>query len=274
MDQIPGQHTGTIWHRSDLQTHTPRDHQWVGDIIADDDIDGLAAKRLAWADRLVTHCLHAEPPITVIAITDHHDYCIAECVRESARDTALIVFVGVEITCSDNAQCLVIFDPNAEADIIRKLLSSLPGVPPHKDSEPPGPVVPHAKLTVKELAELIEKNEHIRPLCLLLPHFGDGGAHKSLNVAKNGPRFAELDTDGVYIEKPYTDLDPATLEKLKGNIPEWGRRRRGVIATGDNKRDSFERVGAHECWLKLGEPTIEALRQALLADEARIVDFH
>lgn len=270
MNHTLGHHTGTIWHRSDLQMHTPRDRQWVGDEVADDDAGSLSEKRRAWAERLVRHCLDAEPPVTAIAITDHHDYCIAEHVREAAKDTALTVFVGLEITCSDNAQCLVIFDPKADASIVRKLLNSLPGVPPHKDSEARGPIVTHANLTTMELAELIDKDEHVRPWCPLLPHFGDGAAHKSLNVAKTGARFAALSVEGVYIEKPHSELEPATLDKVKGAIPEWGRRRRGIIATGDNRNDNFARVGVHPCWLKLGESTLEALRQALLADEARI----
>lgn len=29
-------------------------------------------------------------------------------------------------------------------------------------------------------------------------------------------------------------------------------------------------MGVHDCWARLGEPTVEALRQAFLADEARI----
>jgi chromosome segregation protein len=33
---------------------------------------------------------------------------------------------------------------------------------------------------------------------------------------------------------------------------------------------TWDRLATHECWIKLGDETIEALRQALLADEARI----
>nr|WP_165504486.1 AAA family ATPase [Rhizobium laguerreae] len=242
----------------------------MGDIIEDHDPDALQAKRKAWAERLVSHCLEAEPPITAIAVTDHHDHCIGKYVRDAARGSNLVVFVGIEVTCSDNAQCLAIFDPGTDVGVINKFQNSLPGVPPHNDSLPRGPVVQHCNLTVLELAELIEKDEHIKPLCLLLPHFGDGAAHKTLNTPKAGPRFAALSTDGVYIEKPFSSLEPSTLDKVRGNIPEWGKRRRGLIATGDNRHDSFERIGLHDCWIKLGEPTIEALRQALLADEARI----
>jgi chromosome segregation protein len=52
--------------------------------------------------------------------------------------------------------------------------------------------------------------------------------------------------------------------------PEWGTRRRAFIITGDSRSDTWDLLGVRGCWLKLGEPTIEAVRQALLADEARI----
>lgn len=71
--------------------------------------------------------------------------------------------------------------------------------------------------------------------------------------------------------KSRTELNDITKRKILGEEPEWGRRRRAVVATGDNRSDSWERLGAHDCWIKLGENSIEALRQALLADEARIV---
>ena len=79
-----------------------------------------------------------------------------------------------------------------------------------------------------------------------------------------------LECDGVYIEKHYTSVDFATLDKAYGKVAMWGGRRRAFIATGDNRNSAWERLGTHECWIKLGENTIEAIRQALLADEARV----
>ncbi len=47
-------------------------------------------------------------------------------------------------------------------------------------------------------------------------------------------------------------------------------RRRGIVTTGDNRKASYEDLGVNPCWMRLGESTAEALRQAVLADEARI----
>ena len=110
----------------------------------------------------------------------------------------------------------------------------------------------------------------VAPHCLLLPHFSDPDAHKSANQDGHAKRFAKLPCDGVYVERSFHALNTTTLKKAYGEVEEWGTRRRAIIATGDNKRDDWGRLGAHDCWIKIGEHTIEGLRQALLADEARI----
>jgi chromosome segregation protein len=106
---------------------------------------------------------------------------------------------------------------------------------------------------------------------LLLPHFSNPSAHKSLNNSGYAARARDLPCDRVYIECPYHELDQGTLNKIQGRQGEWGARRRAIVATGDNKRASWDRLGAHECWIRMGENTVESLRQAFLADEARIV---
>lgn len=61
------------------------------------------------------------------------------------------------------------------------------------------------------------------------------------------------------------------MDKIQGKSPEWGTRKRAILATGDNRRADWERLGRHECWIRIGEHSLEALRQAFLADEARIL---
>jgi division protein CdvB (Snf7/Vps24/ESCRT-III family) len=116
----------------------------------------------------------------------------------------------------------------------------------------------------------IQNEQHLKDVCVVLPHFSTLDAHKSLNEPGHHPRFANLPIDGVYIEHPYSGLDQTTLEKIQGKIGDWGKRRRAIVATGDNRSADWGRLGAHDCWVKLGEYSIEAFRQALLADEARI----
>ena len=44
-----------------------------------------------------------------------------------------------------------------------------------------------------------------------------------------------------------------------------------MLATGGNRFADWSRLGKHDCWIELGEHSAEALRQALLADEARML---
>lgn len=71
--------------------HTPRDGNWIGSEIKSDDPAELLSLRTAWAKKLIDHCLSADPPITAIAVTDHHDYCIAEVVRSEANGSSLTI---------------------------------------------------------------------------------------------------------------------------------------------------------------------------------------
>jgi hypothetical protein len=191
-------------------------------------------------------------------------------VVEAAAVEAVLVYPGIEVTCSDNAQCLVLFDPTAPSDVWNYLLGKLDGVTvaPRNDAKTAPTDV--AEITVRELFDSIANDGRLRDVCVILPHFSDPGAHRHLNEEGHKDRFAKLECDGIYIEKPYHDLDPVTRQKAYGKIQEWGRRRKGFIATGDNRSANFDRLGQHECWIKIGENSSEALRQALLADEARI----
>lgn len=67
------------------------------------------------------------------------------------------------------------------------------------------------------------------------------------------------------------EMKHSALTKIRGSFTEWGNRRRGIVSTGDNRRADFSDLGSNPCWVRLGEPTAESIRQALLADEARIV---
>jgi hypothetical protein len=66
----------------------------------------------------------------VISITDHHDVTFIPYVvkaNQAAHDFA-IVFPGAEVTCNDNAQCLVLFEPSSAPDLWAHFLGKLPGV--------------------------------------------------------------------------------------------------------------------------------------------------
>src|SRR5262249_24810165 len=140
-------------------------------------------------------------------------------------------------------------------------LGNLPGITQASLIDAQTAATDPAGITIRDLFERVYKDSVLRDHCILLPHFSDGDAHKHLNEEGHHERFAQIDCDGVYIEKPYSELEKTTKEKIYGQIDRWGKRRRAVVATGDNRTATWERLGFHECWIKLGEFTTEAIRQ-------------
>ncbi|WP_172980204.1 TrlF family AAA-like ATPase [Tardiphaga sp. P9-11] len=266
-----GLHPGTVWHKSDFQCHTPRDLAWSGSPDLPGGGEAAETARMDWAKSFLKAAEDAG--LLAVAISDHHDICLSKYVMAAAAETgsAVRAFPAVEITLADNAQCLAIFDPSLEADTQKLALAAAGNLLPAADADSKTCAIVPARETVMGFVRNIAAEQHLKDVCVILPHFSRQDAHKSLNEAGHHPRFANLTVDGVYIEQPYGDLDEVTIQKIHGKIDDWGRRRRAVVATGDNRSADWNRLGKHYCWIKLGEHSIEALRQALLADEARIV---
>lgn len=265
-----GMHPGTVWHKADLQCHSPRDRGWQGSTSLPGGGPVEEQARHTWAAEFISEC--KDRGLSIASITDHHDICLADYVRVAADgDDSFVFYPGIEVTCKDNAQCLIIFDPRRGVDFQNKVLGLLTNaMPAGREKEKTCVIQPIGK-TIADLYQAILDDEHLREHCILLPHFGNQDtSHKSLNEVGHHHRFAALGCDGVYIEVPVAQLDETTKQKIRGEIPDWGSRRKALIPTGDNRREDWDRLGAHDCWIKLGERTIEGIRQALLADEARI----
>jgi chromosome segregation protein len=137
-------------------------------------------------------------------------------------------------------------------------MGKLSGVKTAPAGDPKTLQIDNAKIEIKELFAQVDKDPVLRDSCIILPHFSDEGAHKHLNVKGYHERFSVLPCYGVYIEKPFGELDQVTKDKAYGLVEKWGKRRKPFIATGDNKRPTWERLGAHECWIKLGETHTES----------------
>lgn len=268
---MKGHHPGATWRKADLQCHTARDHSWRGDTQLPGTTPEEEAARDAWANAFIAACV--SKGLHVVAVTDHHDVCMAAYVQRAAeRDgNRVLVFPGVEVTCSDDAQCLTIIEPTSTPEL-RSRFVSLRNFTAASHALGRTPVSSPVNMTVIDLFEIIQGDSELRDNSVVLPHFSDDttNAHKHINKPRTQMRFINLDCDGVYIEKHFSELQEDTKKKAYGKVVEWGSRRRAIIPTGDNRYEDWGRLGKHECWIKLGENTIEALRQALLADEARI----
>jgi chromosome segregation protein len=270
-----GLRLGATWRKTDFQVHTPRDAQWNGPSF--DGSEQGKIDRLAWATGLIRAAVAGG--LHSIAITDHHDLEYIPVVKQALIDLQNLgealdfwVFPGMEVTCNDNVQCLLLFDADlglAELDrLYGGLLQNVVRPDPYISRTPQNSVCGH---DISSFLSILKEDIVLKERFILLPHGGDpGSSHKS--ILQNGfhTRFRELDCDGVYIEKPIIALNDKTTKKIRGDFTDWGSRRRGIIPTGDNRKADFSDLGSNPCWIRLGEPTAESIRQALLADEARI----
>lgn len=263
-------HPGAVWRRFDLQCHTPRDLRWQGSPDLPGGTELFEQARHAWADGFVAAALAKS--LSVVAVTDHHDVAMLPYVRAAvaAADGRLFVFPGVEVTCKDAVQCIALFDPDMCHAEIEGFLTKLSAIVRNPDNHAKGAQVSHCGLDISDLFAFVAKDPVLASRTLLLPHFGNASAHKSLNAEGFAPRTQALPIDAIYIECAHGELDGSTLDKIHGKSPEWGSRKLAIIPTGDNRRADWERLGRHECWVRTGEHTLEALRQAFLAAEARI----
>ncbi|MCA1402552.1 TrlF family AAA-like ATPase [Bradyrhizobium sp. BRP56] len=269
MTFIKGHHPGAVWRKADLQCHSPRDQGWTQPPSLPGGTPEFEKARDDWAALFIAECRTRN--LELVSITDHHDMTfVPYVVKAAAGDKFTLVMPGVEVTCNDNTQCLVLFDPACPPEIWTHFLGKLKGVTQSPANESKAAKAVNAGISISDLFEDVTSDKALRDVCIMLPHFSDPSAHKSLNEPGHHDRFATIQCDGVYIEKPFSDLERGTQDKAYGKVSDWGTRRRAIIATGDNKMPTWDRLGTHECWIKLGDETIEALRQALLADEARI----
>ncbi len=273
MSYTKGRHPGAVWRKTDFQIHTPRDAGWTGGPSLPGGSEECEKAREVWADEFVAECL--KRGIGAIGITDHHDivmypYVARAIERSSEAKAALWLFPGMEVTCNDSVQCLILFDQGMPPEEIARLFGKMPHI---AVPDPKAPQAPQTQLCGRDVKELIGdvfEDKILRGRHIALPHASQGG-HKDILRKGFHPRFAELEVDGVYNEKAYSILDSVTLQKIYGEIPDWGDRRRGIVTTGDNRKANYDDLGINPCWMRLGEPTAEALRQAVLADEARII---
>lgn len=269
-----GMHPGAVWKQTDFQVHTPRDPGWSGSVHLEGGTDETEAARHQWADRFIAQCIALK--IEAVAITDHHDFCFIEYVQKALHRLPPgvrkpWVFPGVEVTCQDSVQCLVLFDQISQADVWNRLFGGhLQNIEaPSKDAAR-NPQATECGKDISSFIESVASDTKLNKCSIILPHASNENAHKSMIRKGFAPRFKTLPFDGVYCDKPYENLDFSTKQKIYGETPEWGSRRRGIIPTGDNRNQDFRRLAAHPCWIRLGEPTVESIRQAVLADQARI----
>lgn len=127
------------WRKCDFQLHTPRDPNWLGERpigLGDHTERGPATQtqvdkaRLIWASLFIDRCLAQN--LKAVAITDHNEmvmipYVQKEMARRQGQDPNfdLWLFPGMELSCRNGVQCLILFDADISAEWLRDAQAKL-----------------------------------------------------------------------------------------------------------------------------------------------------
>lgn len=271
---------GAEYRKTDLQLHSPRDGNWDGPRPE----DGLPAgatdedrkqSREAYCKQFIEKCV--EKGLAAISVTDHHEgVYVYEALRVlnamRAADPALEfwLFPGMELTCRDACQALIIFDESLPQNLFEKARAKL-GLPTDvRPAESKGIQVELLRNNIEDLQDLLDEDDELNGRFIILPHVKPGG-HKTVLRAGFHKRFKELPYVGGYMDQTRPDdLNAGDRRILDGEIPAWASEKRGVVSCSDGRHADFRLIGNHATWIKMASPTAESLRQAMLAPDSRI----
>jgi type III restriction enzyme len=271
---------GAEYRKTDIQIHSPRDAGWDGArpedaLSAGATSDELKQARDSYCKQFIAKC--TEKGLGAISITDHHEgVYVYEAIRvlgemrEEDPSLDLWIFPGMELTCKDSCQALIIFDADLPQNLFEKARSKL-GLPadvqPQEKQGIPVELLIH---NIEELQALLESDDELRGRFIILPHVKPGG-YKTVLRQGFQKRFKDMPYVGGYMDqKRPDDLNPGDRRILDGAIPAWASEKRGVVSCSDGRHADFRLIGDHATWIKIASPTAESLRQAMLAPDSRI----
>ncbi|TCA97413.1 hypothetical protein E0H65_14175 [Rhizobium leguminosarum bv. viciae] len=266
---------GAHFFRCDFQVHTPRDLRWSGPSAVTDD------ERFAYGRSLVEAC--RDRGIQAIAITDHHCMTFLPFVRKAADqetdpagaplspEKRLVVYPGIELTLGVPCQALLIFDADFPNDLFSLATNALAIMQSQgSDSKVLDTVRLNSITTFEELKKKLDEHSFLRQRYIVLPNITGEGEHSLLRKGQTG-KYADMHCVGGYIDGEFSKLGAGIKNILAGKDKAWGNKRVAAIQTSDSRRADHSTLGVPSTWIKWATPTAEALRQACLAQESRIV---
>lgn len=267
----------TRWWKCDLQVATPA---WNFTFPQDSafrvdapDPTVRSAERTRFLDEYMA-ALRAEG-IEVIALADHNTSTWIDEVKAAGVRHGVVVFPGCEVTSStgaDGAHLIVIGDRTATGQDFDRLIHGPIGYdhdhPPFREQG--GNRVPgSSRLTSNQILDALPDG-----YLAVAPHALTANGLISTNTAKGDIRWRAFQHERL------AALDPGDCADVQGDGFNMRFRRRELsdfprlkhiafVSTSDAY--SLDRLGKRFTWIRMAEPTIEALRQAFLDHESRIL---
>lgn len=277
------------WRKCDFQVHSPRDPNWVGprppglgepSPVTGQPVDEreLEDGRLEWASAFVDAC--ATRGLSAVALTDHHEMVMVPYVQRAVAERKqndatfdLWVFPGMELTCHGGKQCLILFDVDLSAEWWRQAQGKLGIVHAKVDSNASkGSSVQQLACNYADVGSELEGITELQGRYIVLPNVSQGGGQYTVLTKGNHADFRRMKYVGAYLDRSQTlkTLGATSKKRLSGTDPSWAKRHVYPLPTSDSRSSDFAHLGTNDTWIKLANPTAEAIRQAFLGYRSRI----
>ena len=260
------------WWKCDLQVATPSWEFKLPGGSTFDFKDPLA--RVAFLDLYMGKL--RDRGIEVIALADHNSSAWIDDVVAAGKRHSIVVFPGCEITShtgSDGVHLIIIGDTNRTSQDFDRLIHGPLGFDAHDHQpfrEQGGKLLPgtSSKSVIQILDDLPDGYLVIAPHAL-----SENGIVSSKTVQGN-IRWKSLRHSRLSAVDPG---DCSVAEKESFNSKFRGRRLgdfprlKSIAFVSTSDAYDLDGLGSRYCWIRMGEPSIEALRQAFLDHESRIL---
>lgn len=202
-----------------------------------------------------------EHGVEVIGVTDHYRVKDSLGLVKAAREEGLFAFSGFEAVAKDGVHYLCLFDPNKDGKLERYIGEC--GI--HDDNEV-SPIGSQDSLGLLKLAK------GWNAMCIAA-HVaaGGGGLLKKLSGKTRIQVWTSPDLLACALAGP-VDEAPENLRPILANREHEHRRERPIAiinAQDVNSPDALMKQGSN-CFIKMSEVSVEALRQAFLDPHSRI----
>ena len=232
---------------------------------------------MEWSKQFVDQC--AAKGLQAIALTDHHEMIMVAYVQKALKARArrdssfdLWLFPGMELTAKGGKQCIILFDADLPKEWWEHAQLKL-GIETArlKKDNAVAPRVRQLACRYPEIGSSLDELEGLRGKYIVLPNVSQGNSHTVLTKGAHAD-FLAMPYVGGYLDKDQTinTLSPKNQRRLSGKDSKWSLRSIYPLPTSDSRSADFESLGKNETWIKMAEPTAEAIRQAFLGHRSRI----
>jgi predicted metal-dependent phosphoesterase TrpH/energy-coupling factor transporter ATP-binding protein EcfA2 len=261
----------THWWKCDLQVASPNARDFRGPVdepwsLGTDDARADAASRYM-------RCLK-DNGVEVAALADHNDASWVKIMKEAGEREGVVVFPGMEVTTgtgADGVHLILIGGRDKEVADFEEILAGVCGF--GVDHPRFDPVSGNPASSPKTLLQIL--SELPDGYLAIAPHIFTDNGIASARTARGDIRWKALHHERLTA----VDVgDVSNIENLESWRAQFIRRELsdfpclpGLPFVSTSDAYSLEDLGRRFTWIRMAEPTLEALRQAFLDHEVRVI---